>query len=198
MLRSTLSRFGRVFGSPAASIFPKAGACAPIGVRFASKAAGGITKNNRNNAGKRRGLKKNFGQHCNTTDIIIRQKGTEWHAGWNVGLARDFTLYAKVPGVVRWGYIRNPYKKKGRRVRRFVHVVPDAIRDGDKQLAVWMKEQEADFLAEKLRKRRGIPKETRDEFLARLAREEKLMDVERERIRLREERMTIAAAAASS
>lgn len=84
---------------------------------MAHKKAGGSTRNGRDSESKRLGLKKSGGQSVVAGNILIRQRGTEYHPGENVGLGRDHTLFAKVDGVVR-------FQRKGPRNRRFVSVVP--------------------------------------------------------------------------
>lgn len=67
---------------------------------MAHKKAGGSTKNGRDSNSKRRGVKKFGGQVVKAGNIIVRQKGTKWHPGANVGVGKDFTLYALVDGRV--------------------------------------------------------------------------------------------------
>jgi large subunit ribosomal protein L27 len=67
---------------------------------MAHKKAGGSSKNGRDSNPKMRGVKRFGGQAVKTGEILIRQVGTVFHAGRNVGLGRDFTLYALVDGVV--------------------------------------------------------------------------------------------------
>ena len=69
---------------------------------MAHKKAGGSSRNGRDSAGKRLGVKKYGGELVIPGNIIIRQRGTKWHPGRNVGMGRDFTLYAKVEGHVRF------------------------------------------------------------------------------------------------
>ena len=79
---------------------------------MAHKKAGGSSRNGRDSAGQRRGVKR-FG------NILIRQLGTTVYPGENVGMGRDFTLYAKVDGVVKYEkFIRK------RKVHKRVHIVP--------------------------------------------------------------------------
>ena len=68
---------------------------------MAHKKAGGSSRNGRDSAGQRRGVKRFGGQHVRAGNIIIRQLGTVVHPGENVGIGRDFTIYAKIDGVVR-------------------------------------------------------------------------------------------------
>ena len=66
----------------------------------AHKKAGGSSRNGRDSAGKRRGVKRFAGQQVKAGNILVRQVGTRIHPGLNVGLGRDFTLFAKIDGVV--------------------------------------------------------------------------------------------------
>jgi large subunit ribosomal protein L27 len=67
---------------------------------MAHKKAGGSSRNGRDSAGKRRGVKRFAGQVVKAGSILVRQCGTRLHPGTNVGLGRDFTLFAKIDGVV--------------------------------------------------------------------------------------------------
>ena len=67
---------------------------------MASKKAGGSTKNGRDSQAKRLGVKKFGGELVNAGSIIVRQRGTKFKAGRNVGLGRDYTIFAKVDGKV--------------------------------------------------------------------------------------------------
>ena len=69
---------------------------------MAHKKAGGSSRNGRDSAGQRRGVKRFGGQAVKAGTIIIRQLGTVVHPGENVGMGRDYTLFAKVDGVVRF------------------------------------------------------------------------------------------------
>ena len=81
---------------------------------MAHKKAGGSTRNGRDSRGKRLGVKKWGGQEVIAGNIIIRQVGSTYHAGQNVGCGGDYTLFALTDGVVHF--------KKGR--RHVVSVVP--------------------------------------------------------------------------
>jgi len=73
---------------------------------FASKKGVGSTKNGRDSHSKRLGVKRADGQTVNGGTILVRQRGTKIHPGANVGIGKDDTLFALVPGVVkfeRWG-----------------------------------------------------------------------------------------------
>ncbi|WP_419841000.1 50S ribosomal protein L27 [Candidatus Poriferisodalis sp.] len=75
---------------------------------------GGSTRNGRDSVAKRLGVKVYSGQTIDAGGIIVRQRGTKFHPGRNVGRAKDDTLFATAPGIVRYGY---------RRGRRLVDVV---------------------------------------------------------------------------
>lgn len=67
---------------------------------MAHKKAGGSSKNGRDSNPKMLGVKRYGGQKVNAGEILCRQRGTQFHPGRNVGLGRDFTLYALIDGVV--------------------------------------------------------------------------------------------------
>ena len=69
---------------------------------MAHKKAGGSSRNGRDSAGQRRGVKIFGGQIVRSGNILVRQLGTKIHPGTNVGLGRDYTLFAKVDGVVKY------------------------------------------------------------------------------------------------
>ncbi|MEZ5824058.1 MAG: 50S ribosomal protein L27 [Geminicoccaceae bacterium] len=69
---------------------------------MAHKKAGGSSRNGRDSAGKRLGVKKFGGEHVLAGNIIIKQCGTKWHPGQNVGLGRDFTIFALTEGHVKF------------------------------------------------------------------------------------------------
>lgn len=86
---------------------------------MAHKKAGGSSRNGRDSAGQRRGVKRFGGQPVLAGNILIRQLGTTVYPGENVGMGRDFTLYAKIDGVVKYEkFIRK------RKVHKRVHIVP--------------------------------------------------------------------------
>ena len=80
------------------------------------KKGGGTSRNGRDSAGQRRGIKIFDGQTVRAGNILIRQLGTVVHPGANVGMGRDYTLFAKVDGVAK-------YQKKGNK-KKFVHIQP--------------------------------------------------------------------------
>lgn len=67
---------------------------------MAHKKAGGSSKNGRDSNAQRRGVKLYGGQHVKAGNIIVRQLGTKFHAGQNVGVGKDYTLFAKIDGIV--------------------------------------------------------------------------------------------------
>ena len=69
---------------------------------MAHKKAGGSSRNGRDTIGKRRGVKRYAGQIVKAGNILVRQLGTKIHPGTNVGLGRDYTLFALVDGVVKF------------------------------------------------------------------------------------------------
>lgn len=69
---------------------------------MAHKKAGGSSRNGRDSQGQRRGVKAFGGEIVRAGNIIVRQLGTRFHPGRNVGMGRDFTLFAKIDGVVRF------------------------------------------------------------------------------------------------
>ena len=83
---------------------------------MAHKKAGGSSRNGRDSAGKRLGVKTFGGEHVIPGNIIARQRGTKWHPGQNVGLGKDHTLFALTAGRVEFRT-----KTKG---RVFVSVLP--------------------------------------------------------------------------
>ena len=86
---------------------------------MAHKKAGGSSRNGRDSAGQRRGVKRFGGEHVLAGNILVRQLGTTIYPGSNVGMGRDYTLFAKIDGIVRFEtYIRK------RHARKRVHVEP--------------------------------------------------------------------------
>ena len=83
---------------------------------MAHKKAGGSSRNGRDSAGKRLGVKLYGGEACVAGNIIVRQRGTQWHPGKNVGMGTDHTLFAKIDG-----HIEFRAKAKG---RTYVSVLP--------------------------------------------------------------------------
>ena len=83
---------------------------------MAHKKAGGSTRNGRDSQSKRLGVKRFGGEEVTAGNIIVRHRGTKFHAGVNVGLGHDHTLFAKADGKVL-------FKQKGPKNRTFVNVV---------------------------------------------------------------------------
>ncbi len=83
---------------------------------MAHKKAGGSTRNGRDSESKRLGVKRFGGEAVLAGNILVRQRGTHFHPGKNVGCGRDHTLFAKADGSVR-------FVQRGPRKRKFVEVV---------------------------------------------------------------------------
>ncbi|MDC0344696.1 50S ribosomal protein L27 [Alphaproteobacteria bacterium] len=83
---------------------------------MAQKKAGGSTKNGRDSIGRRLGVKKYAGESVLAGNILVRQRGTKFHPGDNVGMGKDHTLFSMVSGKVTF--------VKGFKNRSFVTVVP--------------------------------------------------------------------------
>ena len=83
---------------------------------MAHKKAGGSTRNGRDSESKRLGVKKFGGESVLAGNIIVRQRGTKMHAGDNVGMGTDHTLFATAEGKVE-------FRKKGPKQRTYVNVV---------------------------------------------------------------------------
>ncbi|XOV90359.1 MAG: 50S ribosomal protein L27 [Pseudomonadota bacterium] len=86
---------------------------------MAHKKAGGSTRNGRDSESKRLGVKLFGGQAVAPGNIIVRQRGTRFHPGLNVGCGKDHTLFAKAEGVVQ-------FSVKGPKQRKYVNVVTEA------------------------------------------------------------------------
>ena len=85
---------------------------------MAHKKAGGSSRNGRDSAGRRLGIKKYGGEEVIPGNIIVRQRGTKFHPGDNVGMGKDHTIFSKVEGRVTFS--------RGRNGRAFVSVEPPA------------------------------------------------------------------------
>jgi large subunit ribosomal protein L27 len=83
---------------------------------MAHKKAGGSTRNGRDSTSKRLGVKRFGGEQVKAGNILVRQRGTRFHPGTNVGLGRDHTLFAKADGHV-------VFDTKGARQRKYVSVL---------------------------------------------------------------------------
>lgn len=86
---------------------------------MAHKKAGGSSRNGRDSNPKYLGVKRYGGEKVNAGTIIVRQRGTKFHPGRNVGIGKDHTLYAKAPGTVQFSF-------GGPHLRRQVSVVSPA------------------------------------------------------------------------
>lgn len=78
---------------------------------MAHKKAGGSSRNGRDSAGQRFGIKRYGGQKVRAGNILVRQKGTRIHPGANVGMGKDYTLFAKIDGTVAYERL-DKYRKK--------------------------------------------------------------------------------------
>jgi large subunit ribosomal protein L27 len=83
---------------------------------MAHKKAGGSSRNGRDSAGKRLGVKCFGGETVVAGNIILRQRGTQWHVGTGVGIGRDHTIFAKIPGTVAF--------RKTKENKQLVSVLP--------------------------------------------------------------------------
>ncbi len=83
---------------------------------MAHKKAGGSSRNGRDSAGRRLGVKKFGGEEVIAGNILVRQRGTKYHPGAQVGVGRDHTLFALIDGAVKF--------HRGAKDRTFVSVVP--------------------------------------------------------------------------
>jgi len=83
---------------------------------MAHKKAGGSSRNGRDTAGRRLGVKCFGGENVVAGNIIVRQRGTKWHPGTNVGIGRDHTLFAETAGTVSF--------RASKGGRQFVSVMP--------------------------------------------------------------------------
>lgn len=86
---------------------------------MAHKKAGGSTRNGRDSESKRLGVKRFGGQVVKAGNIIVRQRGTQFHPGVNVGIGKDHTIFAKADGVVK-------FEVKGPKNRKTISIVPAA------------------------------------------------------------------------
>ncbi len=86
---------------------------------MAHKKGGGSSRNGRDSESKRLGVKKFGGEAVRSGNILVRQKGTKFHPGVNVGMGRDYTIYATIDGYVKFENIRRDKKR--------ISVYPDPI-----------------------------------------------------------------------
>lgn len=84
---------------------------------MAHKKAGGSSRNGRDSQAQRLGVKRYAGEQVLAGNILVRQRGTEFHPGSNVGIGKDDTLFAKINGRVK-------FEIKGPRSRRTVSIIP--------------------------------------------------------------------------
>ena len=84
---------------------------------MAHKKAAGSTRNGRESQSKRLGVKRFGGENVLAGNILVRQRGTHFHPGTNVGIGKDDTLFAKANGVVK-------FEVKGPKQRSFVSIIP--------------------------------------------------------------------------
>ena len=84
---------------------------------MAHKKAGGSTRNGRDSESKRLGVKRFGGETVSAGSIIVRQRGTRFHAGLNTGVGKDHTIFAKSDGVVNFAV-------RGAGNRKFIDIVP--------------------------------------------------------------------------
>jgi large subunit ribosomal protein L27 len=87
---------------------------------MAHKKAGGSTRNGRDSESKRLGVKRFGGQHVLPGNIILRQRGTRFNAGVNVGCGRDHTLFA-----IKSGFVK--FHVSGQKNRKYVSIVPEKL-----------------------------------------------------------------------
>ncbi len=91
---------------------------------MAHKKAGGSSRNGRDSIGKRRGVKKFGGEAVRAGNILVRQLGTKFKPGNNVGCGKDYTLFALIDGVVK-------FEPKGRARKMHVSVYPASAEGGE-------------------------------------------------------------------
>jgi large subunit ribosomal protein L27 len=78
---------------------------------MAHKKGGGSSRNGRDSAGQRLGVKKFGGEAVQSGNIIVRQRGTKFHPGANVGMGRDYTIFATIDGYVKFENITRDRKQ---------------------------------------------------------------------------------------
>ncbi len=91
---------------------------------MAHKKGQGSSRNGRDSPGQRRGIKLFAGQAAKAGNIIVRQLGTRIHPGLNVGMGRDYTIFAKIDGIVRYERLGKDRKK----VSVYPHPTPELAR----------------------------------------------------------------------
>ena len=138
------------------------------GVRFATKVGGGSTKNKKDSAGRRLGVKKFGKEKVIPGNIIVRQRGTKFHPGLNVGMGRDHTLFSKAVGEVKFYKLFRPGRRN--RWRQYVNVIP--VGDDGKQLEQHYQIIDQEYLTRFKEKNKGIRRETVPQMLRRRAKAE--------------------------
>jgi large subunit ribosomal protein L27 len=91
---------------------------------MAHKKAGGSTRNGRDSNPKYLGVKRFGGQAVKAGEILIRQRGTKCHPGTNVGLGKDFTIFAKVAGIVKFYTKRSSAGTNRSKKRTYISIIP--------------------------------------------------------------------------
>lgn len=91
---------------------------------MATKKAGGSTRNGRDSKPKYLGIKRFGGQLVKAGEIIIRQRGTKFHPGTNVGLGKDFTIFAKMAGFVKFVKKKIVVGINSTKIRKYINIVP--------------------------------------------------------------------------
>lgn len=91
---------------------------------MAHKKAGGSTRNGRDSKPKYLGVKRFGGQLVKSGEIIIRQRGTKFHPGINVGLGKDHTIFSKILGIVKFTSKKATVGINCARLRKYISVIP--------------------------------------------------------------------------
>jgi large subunit ribosomal protein L27 len=122
--------YGALLAGSAALQNPCVGSSGRVGAdglivaqRWATKHGGGRSKNGRDSPGKRLGIKKQHGEAVRAGNILVRQRGSSYHAGDGVGTGKDYTLFALVDGVVSFRTVRLR-KRTFISVQPFLHIIP--------------------------------------------------------------------------
>ena len=103
---------------------------------FASKMQAGCTKNNKDNAGRRLGVKKFGSNEVQPGDIVARQRGLKWHPGQNTYLGKDHTIHSKIEGFVYFEESRRAFKLKKKKF--IIHVLPTETSNKTQRPAPYM------------------------------------------------------------
>jgi len=139
-----------------------------LGVRHASKKAGGSSSNTKDSAGRRLGVKKFGSEFVKPGQIVVRQRGTKFHPGCNVILGRDHTISAKVAGYVKFTYMRRPFRRRNR-MRKFINIIPEGS-DGS-CVEKWLDENEKKYLLTLMIKKKALQYTTIDELQKQMAKD---------------------------